>query len=123
MADAPPSDHASLRRELDDLARRLEVRPSVDVARNGFVLLFVGLLSVGISWALFWDRWDRLDPTDPGVRHPTVFMTASGLVLVLGAILLVRSAVVLRRSRRMAREEAALFTRLRELRRLLEIDA
>ncbi len=123
MADAPPSDQASLRLEHDELARRLEVRPSVDVARSGFVWLAAGLMSVALSWALFWDRWDKLDPTDLGVRFPVAYMAASAIALVLGLVLLIRATVVLRRSRRMAREEAALFARLRELRRLLEIDA
>jgi hypothetical protein len=122
MSDAPPSDHGSLRLEHDDLARRLEIRPSVDVARNGFVVLFVGLVSIGLSWALIWDRYDKLDPSDPGRAHPVLFITASVLAGLLGAVLALRGALMLRRSRRMARDEAALFARLRKLRRLLELD-
>ncbi len=123
MADARPSDHASLRVEHDDLARRLESRPSVDLARNGLVLLFVGLVSAGLAWALLWDRYDKLDPTDPGLAHPILFLTGSAVAALLGLVLVIRGVVVLRRSRRLARDEAALFARLRELRRLLELDA
>ncbi len=122
MADAPPSEQASLRLEHDDLARRLEVRPSVDVARNGFVLVFIGLIAALMSWALLWDRYDKLDPTDPGLAHPVLFLTGSGLAAALGVILIARGVIALRRSRRMAGQEAALFARLRELRRLREID-
>lgn len=123
MADARPSDPTLLRLEHDDLARRLAVRPSVDVARNAFVLIFVGgPIAGGISWALLWDRYDKLDPSDLGLAHPVLFLTCAVLAGVLGAILIVRGVLALRRSRRMARAEAALFARLRELRRLLGID-
>ncbi len=122
MADASPGDEASLRLEHDSLARRLEVRPSVDTARNGFVWGFAGLMSVALSWALLWDRWDKVDPTDLGVRYPVAYLTVSAVALALGVALLVRAGAVLRRSRRMARDEAALFARLCELRRLLGID-
>ncbi len=123
MADAPSADRASLRVEHDDLARRLEARASVDVARRGFVALFAGLVAAGIAWAMLWDRYDKLDPSDPGLAHPVLFMTGSVVAGVLGAALLLRGALTLRRSRRMARAEAVLFIRLLELRRLLEIDA
>ncbi len=123
MADASPGDRSSLRAEHDDLAARLEARPSVDVARNGFVALFAGLVAAGIAWALLWDRYDKLDPSDLGLAHPVLFTTASAVAGALGAALLLGGALTLRRSRRMARAEAALFARLLELRRLLEIDA
>lgn len=123
MADASSGDQSSLRVEHDDLARRLEARPSVDVARNAFVALFAGLVATGISWALLWDRYDKLDPSDPGLAHPVLFLAGSAVAGVLGVALLLRGALTLRRSRRMAHEEAALFDRLLELRRLLEIDA
>lgn len=122
MAETPPSSLASLRVEHDDLARRLESRPSVDLARNGFVQVFAGLVAAGVAWALLWDR-HKLDPSDPGLSHPDLFLAGAVVAAVLGVGLMVRGAIVLRRSRRMAREESALFARLLELRRLLEIDA
>jgi hypothetical protein len=121
MADALTTNQASLRVEHDDLARRLEIRPSVDVARNGFMLAFAGLVAAGLAWALLWDRYDK-DPSDLGQAHPILFIAASLVAGLVGAALVIRGAIALRRSRRMARDEAALFVRLRELRRLLEID-
>ncbi len=121
MAD--PIPQGSLRSEHDDLARRLEVRASVDLARHGFVVLFGGLLFLGVSWALVWDRYDKLDASDPGLAHPTLFLGGALFAAVAGLVLVARSVLVLRRSRRLAREEAALFQRLLELRRRLEIDA
>lgn len=121
MADA--HGQASLRVEHDALARRLETRPSVDVARNGFVLVFLGLVAAGICWALLRDRYDPVSSSDLGRAHPVVVVTGSAIAALVGAALIARGAVALRRSRRMAREEAVLFARLRELRRLLEIDA
>jgi hypothetical protein len=124
MAEAPRSSQATLRAEHDDLARRLESRPSVDVARNGFVSLFGGILALGVGWALGWDRYDKLDPSDLGLAHPVgLFLTGAVVAAAVGVALVVRGVLVLRRSRRVASEEAALFRRLLELRRLMEIDA
>ncbi len=123
MPDLPPATQGSLRSEHDDLARLLEARASVDVARNGIVVLVGGILAVGVAWALLWDRYDKLDPTDPGLTHPVLFLAGAALGAVVGLVLIVRGALVIRRSRRLAREEAVLFRRLLELRRLLEIDA
>ncbi len=120
---APGSSPSSLRSEHDDLARRLEARPSVDVARNGLVVLAGGLLALGVAWALLWDRYDKRDPSDLGLAHPVLFLTSAAIGAAVGAVLVVRGALALRRSRRLAREEAVLFRRLLELRRLLEIDA
>jgi hypothetical protein len=123
MAEAPPSTQPSLRAEHDDLARRLESRPSVDLARGGFARGFAGILSLGLGGALLWDRYDKLDLSDPGPSHPAPYLSGAGVAAALGVFLVARGVVVLLRSRRMAREEAALFARLLELRRLLEIDA
>jgi hypothetical protein len=122
MADGAPTAQDSLRSEHDGLARLLEARASVDVARNGFVVLFGGILFVGVGWALVWDRYDRLDLSDPGLSHPIAFLTGAAVAALAGLVLIARGALVLRRSRRMAREEAVLFRRLLELRRLLGID-
>ncbi len=123
MPDPSPTPQRSLRSEHDDLARLLATRASVDVARNGIVVLVGGILAVGVAWALLWDRYDKLDPTDPGLAHPVLFLAGAALGAVVGLVLIVRGALVIRRSRRLAREEAVLFRRLLELRRLLEIDA
>lgn len=111
-----------LRREQAELARRLEVRASVDQARNGLVLGFAALLAAGVSWALLWDRYAK-EPSELARKHPELFMAGSVAMGAAAAILFLAAVVVLRRSRRLARDEAALFSRLRELRRTLEIDA
>jgi hypothetical protein len=113
----------SLRSEHDDLTRQLESRASVGVARNGFVVLVGGILALGVGWALVWDRYEQGDPSDPGLANPILFLAGALVAAIVGVVLIVRGAQVLRRSRRMAREEAVLFHRLLELRRLLEIDA
>ena len=53
---------ASLRVEHDDLARRLEIRPSIDELRRGLIRLFVGLIATGLTVKLGWDRWGVLKP-------------------------------------------------------------
>lgn len=111
----------TLRLEHDELARRLESRPSVEVARQALVLGFAGLMSLGIGWALFTYRYGKV-PSELAERHPTAFVAAVVLACTVSALLVARGLVVFRRSRRMAREEAALFARLRELRRALGLD-
>jgi hypothetical protein len=123
MGERAPTTQGSLRSEHDALARMLEARASVEVARNAFVVLFSGILFVGVGWALVWDRYDKLDPTDPGLAHPIAYLTGAAVAAIAGLVLFARGILVLRRSRRMAREEAVLFHRLLELRRILGIDA
>jgi len=121
MGDLPTGSEAALHREHDALARRLEVRPSVDEARHGIVLAFVGTLALFMSFALIFDRRAKA-PSHLARAHPELFTVASLTLGALATVLLVRGASALRRSRRMAREEAALFERLRELRRGLGVD-
>ena len=117
----PEGDPAALRAEHDALARRLEIRRSIDVARRGAYQIFAGLIAVGAAIALAWDRWGTLRPglVRKPVTGPPFFLylaIAAALVLLLLAI---RSFL---RARRLMREEDALFARLRALRGTLGLD-
>lgn len=118
-APTPPAD--ALRAEHDALAAKLAVRPSVDALRRGLYQAFFGLLSVGLTVKLGWDRWGTLAAGAVRKAHPgpPVFLwlaTAATLVLLLLAI---RSLL---RSRRLAKDEDALFARFRELRGVLGVE-
>ncbi|HEY6098979.1 MAG TPA: hypothetical protein VIW03_06095 [Anaeromyxobacter sp.] len=125
MADAPDvrddaSRHA-LRVEHDALAERLAVRGSIDHARKGLYLIFLGLLSVGLGVKLAWDRWGTLRPGAARKFHsgPPLFLwmvTAAAVVLLCFAI---RSFV---KSRRLMRDEDVRYARYRELRARLGLD-
>jgi hypothetical protein len=115
-------DPVALRAEHDALAGRLAARSSVDAARKGLILAFVGLIALGTSGALAWDHWGPPRPGEVKVvmpGRPLFFLVA----LVVGLGIATWSAVILRRSARIAREEAALFRRLQELRGALGLDA
>ncbi len=125
MSTAPdagdPATRETLRAEHDALAERLSVRASVDEIRRGLYLIFFGLLSVGLTVKLAWDRWGTLRPGVVRKAHagPPLFLwvaTAIALVLLLLAI---RSFA---RGRRLMREEDALFARYRRLRGVLELE-
>jgi hypothetical protein len=114
-----PADGA-LRAEHDDLARRLEVRVSIDELKKAFLRLFLGVIAVGLTIKLGWDRWGTLPP---GIvrKHsgPPVFLwvaTAAALVLL---VLALRALV---RARRLARDEDRLFARYRRVRAELGLD-
>jgi hypothetical protein len=121
FAPHPGPAPEALRAEHDDLARRLEIRRSVDEARKALYQIFFGLLSVGLTVKLAWDRWGVLKP---GVvrrinEGPPLFLwlaTATSLVLLALAI---RSFL---RVRRLQREEDVLYARYRALRETLGID-
>jgi len=115
MPDAPTGSQQALRREGDTPARRLEFRPSVDEAKHGTVLCWVGLLAAGMSWALVFDQTAKAS-SHPARAHPDLWAVAPLGLGATAVFLLLRSAAAMRRSRRMAREEATLFARLRELR-------
>jgi hypothetical protein len=121
MSAAHPQDQVALRAEHDELARRLEIRTSVDHAKKGLIRIFVGLLSTGLSIRLAWDRWGPLKPGH--VRRLTgkypLFLYLAGAVAV---ILLVLGIASLLRARRLGREEDRLFSRFRQLRAELGID-
>jgi hypothetical protein len=117
-----PADAAALRAEHDALGARLAVRRSVDWTRKALYLLFFGLISVGLTIKLAWDRWGVLKPgvvrkVQPG--RPLFFMMALAVALLLLA-LAIRGFL---RARALAREEDALFARFRALRARLGLDA
>ena len=116
---APPD--AALRAEHDALGERLAVRRSIDVLRTALYLAFFGLLSVGLTVKLAWDRWGPLKPG--AVRKaltgpPLFFLVALAVALVLLS-LAIRGLV---RARAMMREEDALFAKFRALRDRLGLE-
>jgi hypothetical protein len=113
---------ASLRAEHDDLARRLEIRPSIDELRRGLLRLFAGLIATGLTVKLGWDRWGVLKP---GIvrrlhRGPPLFLWIATTVALVLLVLSIRALV---RARRLGREEDRLFARYRQLRAELGTDA
>ncbi len=118
--NAPP-DAAALRAEHDALGERLATRRSIDVLRKALYLLFVGLISAGLTVKLAWDRWGALKPglvrkALPG--RPLFFLVALALTLVLLS-LAIRGFV---RARALMRDEDALFARFRALRDRLGLE-
>lgn len=118
---APPGDPAALRAEHDALARRLEARASIDVARRGAYQIFAGMIAVGTSIALAWDRWGRLKPgmTRKVMKGPPVFLYVATAVAVVLLAVAIRSFL---RARRLMRDEDALYARFTALRRALRLD-
>jgi hypothetical protein len=119
--DLDPATRDALRAEHDELARGLATRFSVDEARKALYLLFFGLLSVGLTAKLAWDRWGTLRPGVVRRVHPgpPLFLwiaTAAAVVLLLLAIRFFA------RSRRLMRDEDGRFARLRALRDTLGLD-
>jgi len=111
----------ALRAEHDALARRLEIRRSVDVARRALYQLFFGLLSAGLGIKLAWDRWGVVKA---GVvrripRGPPLFFWAAAALAVVLLVLAVRSLLAVRR---LQRQEDALYARYRALREALRLD-
>jgi hypothetical protein len=121
-APDPSPSHEALRAEHDALARRLAVRGSVDVARRGLYQVFFGLLAAGLSVKLGWDRYGVLPAGVVRKVHPgpPLFLWIATVVTVVILLLAIRSLL---RSRRLAREEDALFLRYRALRAALGLDA
>jgi hypothetical protein len=117
VAGATPAARA----EHDDLARRLEVRLSIDELRRGLVRLFVGLLGVGVAAKLAWDRWGVLRPGAVRKAHAGTAVLP-WIASALAVVLLVLAARALVRARRLSREEDRLFARFRQLRAELGID-
>jgi hypothetical protein len=113
---------AALRAEHDELARRLEVRTSIDLLRKALYTTFFGLIGAGTSVKLGWDRWGTLKP---GVVRKVVgarplFLYVATTITV---VLLVVAVRWLLEARRRAREEDRLFARFRELRATLGLEA
>jgi hypothetical protein len=117
----PDADPAALRAEHDDLAGKLEARRSIDAFRRGAYQGFVGLIGVGMSIKLAWDRWGA---PKPGVirkvfKGPPMFFYVAVAITVVVLLLAIRSFL---RSRRLGREEDVLFARFRALREALRLD-
>jgi hypothetical protein len=115
-----PAGGDARRAEHDALARRLEVRGSIDELKRGLMRLFLGLISVGLTVKLAWDRWGVLKlGVVRTVRGPPVFLWIATTVAIA---LLVLAIAALVRARRLAREEDRLFARFREVRAELGLD-
>ncbi len=117
-----PADDAALRAEHDALGERLAARRSIDELRRALYLVFFGLISVGLTVKLAWDRWGVLKPGVLRKVHagrPLFFLLALALTLVLLS-LAIRGLL---RARALMREEDALFARFRALRARLGLDA
>jgi hypothetical protein len=117
-----PATAAALRAEHDELARRLEIRTSIDALRRGLYTIFFGLIGAGTSVKLGWDRWGTLKP---GVvrrivgTRPLFLWIATAVTIVL----LLAGVAALLKARRLAKVEDRLFARLRQLRAELGLDA
>jgi hypothetical protein len=116
-----PKSLEAARAEHDELARRLEVRVSIDHLRRGLILVFVGVIATGFAVKLGWDRWGTLPPGVVRATHPgqPVFLWIATAVAVVLHVLSVRSLL---RARRLGAEEDRLFARFRELRAALGLD-
>lgn len=117
----PQGDPAALRAEHDELARQLEARASIEVARRGAYQLFGGLIATGACVALAWDRWGKLKPgvVRKVVKGPPMLLYGATVIALVLLLLAIRSLV---RTRRLMREEDARFARLRALRDALRLD-
>lgn len=126
MSDVPDARDASnregLRAEHDALAERLAVRTSIDWARKAFYQIFAGLIAVGLTVKLAWDRWGTLRPGVVRKLHkgPPLFLWIAGAVAIVLLLVAIRSFA---RARRLMREEDAHWARYRELRSALGLDA
>jgi hypothetical protein len=118
---ADPASPDALRAEHDSLAERLAVRRSVDLSRAALYEVFFGLVSVGLTVKLAFDRWG---PVRPGVARklhagPPAFLLVAGAVAIVLLLLSIRTFLS---ARRHAREEDALYARFREVRAGLRLD-
>jgi hypothetical protein len=117
--DAPTRER--LRAEHDALAAALAVRTSIDWARRAFYELFIGLLSVGLTVKLAWDRWGTLRPgvARKPITGPPVFLWIATVVAVALLLLAIRSFFT---ARRLGRAEDAKWVRYRQIRAVLGLD-
>jgi heme exporter protein D len=126
MNDAPDAQDArtreGLRAEHDALAEALAVRTSVDWARRAFYELFFGLISVGLTVKLAWDRWGTLKPgaVRKPITGPPLFLWLAGTVAVVLLLLAIRSFW---KARQLMRVEDERWARYRQLRAALGLDA
>jgi hypothetical protein len=115
-----PDDPAALRAEHDALAERLATRASVDRMKEGGVLTFFTIISLGMTCKLGWDRWGWLPAHKPKPEgeYPLWFLLGALLTLVLLRLAVRRFLA----ARALRQDEAALFERLRALRARLGLD-
>ncbi|MFO0581129.1 MAG: hypothetical protein U0229_02550 [Anaeromyxobacter sp.] len=122
-ATAPAADRAALEAEHAALAARLEARASILEVRRGSVALFVGLLGVGLTGKLSWDRWGIWKPGEPRPEKqvgPPLHIWLAAIVTIAVLLYAIR---YYRRAKRLLEEEDALFARFREVRAALGYDA
>lgn len=115
-----PDEAAALRAEHDALIEQVSTRASVDRMKEGGVLTFFTVISLGMTAKLAWDRWGWLPANKPKPEghYPLWFLLGALLTLVL-----LRYAVrQFQRAQALRREEAVLFDRLQALRARLELD-
>ncbi len=119
--EAPAASREALRAEHDALAERLAVRTSIDAVRKALYLVFIGLLCVGLTAKLAWDRWGALRPGVVRRAHtgPPLFLYVAATVAIVLLLLSIRSFLL---ARRLMREEDARYARYRELRAILGLD-
>jgi hypothetical protein len=117
VTPAGPGPAAGLRAEHDELADRLAARRSIDLARRAAWSGFAAFLVGGLALKLAFDRWWSTRPTR--FRGPPVYIFVA---LAVAAVLIVVTALVVRRVRRHMREEDAAFARMRALRETLGLD-
>jgi hypothetical protein len=122
MAESLPNggDPVALRVEHDELARKLEIRRSIDELRVAAYAGFATLISFGLTLKFAWDRWGWSKLAKPPIRgrYPLLFL--AGLLLFAGLGYVTLRA--LRRARVHRAEEEALYGRFRELRQVLRLD-
>jgi hypothetical protein len=117
---AAPDSADALRAEHDALAARIAVRRSIDDARAGLLLAFLGLLSVGLAVKLAWDRWVLAGPPATAPAGAPLYLWIA-TVTAVGLLALALRRLL--RARRLVREEDALHTRCRDLRARLGLDS
>jgi hypothetical protein len=112
--------NAALRAEHDELARRLEIRSSIDDLKRGLLRLFFGLIAMGLTIKLGWDRWGAgAAGLIRKMRGPPILLwLATGAAVVLLALAL----RALARARRTGLDEDRLFARYQQLRAELGLD-
>jgi hypothetical protein len=120
VSSPTPQELAALRAEHDALAEQLAVRPSVDRMKEGGVLTFFTVVTLGMSAKLAWDRWGwvPVHTPKPPPGPPMYFLVA----LAIGLVLLGFAARAFRRAAVLRRGEDALFARLLALRAALGLD-
>ncbi len=114
-----PDEHvaSALRVEHDELARRLAIRPSIDVMRRFAYTAFAAFIMSGLAVKLAFDRWFSTRPTR-FKGPPVYFFIALAVALVLAGA----AVALFVRARRLMRGEDQLFARMRVLRERLELD-